>query len=203
MYMASGVRRAALVLLLGGPAVGCGGEAADSRVEPVYDATTGHLQLLKYDANGDGSVDTWSYMEGSRVTRVEIDTDHNAVIDRWEYYSPAETLEKVGSSRARDGKPDTWAFYGADGTIARLELSMKRNDRVDRIEYYGGGDVQRAEEDTDGDGRIDKWETYEGRRLASVAFDTTANGIADRRLVYAPNGPVSVESLPETVAPRP
>lgn len=178
----------------------CGGST--DRVEPVYDQATGRLQLLKYDANGDGNVDTWSYMEGPRVVRIEIDTDHNAVIDRWEYYGPDETLEKVGSSRGGTGNPDSWAFYASNGAMARLELSLKQNGVVDRIEYYAGGTLTRAEEDTNGDNRIDKWEAYDGRRLASVAFDTTFKGEGpDRRLTYAPDGTVRPESLPPP--PRP
>src|SRR6187549_19117 len=43
------------------------------RIQPVYDKATGKLQLLKYDANGNGKVDTWSYMDGTRVVRIEID----------------------------------------------------------------------------------------------------------------------------------
>lgn len=203
VYTSGWTLQAAALLLAGGVVVGCGGESSRTRVEPVYDTSTGRLQLLKYDANGDGSADTWSYMDGSRVTRVEIDTDYNAVIDRWEYYSADEMLEKVGSSRARDGKPDTWGFYAADGTLARLELSLKRDGRIDRIEYYDQGVVLRAEEDTDSDGRTDKWETYDGQRLASVAFDTTSKGIPDRRLVYARDGSVTVESISEPPPARP
>lgn len=203
MYTFCPSRRALGALLFGATvgSVACRGGGSENRVEPVYDDATGRLQLLRYDANGDGNVDTWSYMEGSRVVRIEIDTDHNAVIDRWEYYAPDETLEKVGSSRARDGNPDSWAFYAPDGSMARLELSLKQNGRVDRIEYYSGGALARAEEDTNSDGRIDKWEVYEGRRLASVAFDTTLRGFPDRRLVYAPDGTVRSESLPPP--PRP
>ena len=40
-----------------------------ARIEPTYDRA-GRLQLLKYDANGDGRVDTWSYMDGATVVRI-------------------------------------------------------------------------------------------------------------------------------------
>src|SRR5204862_160595 len=69
---------------------------ARKRITPEYDKTTGKLQLLKYDANGDGITDTWSYMDGARVVRIEIDKDQDGKIDRWEYYGPNQTLEKVG-----------------------------------------------------------------------------------------------------------
>jgi len=180
----------------------CG--ASDGRMEPVYDATSGRLELLKYDANSDGRVDTWSYMDGPRIVRIEIDTDHNDVIDRWEYYAADETLEKVGSSRVKDGKPDTWAYYAPGGSLARLELSLKRDGQVDRTEYYAAGSVSRAEEDTNRDGRTDKWEAYEGQRLVSVGFDTTFKGASpDRRLVYGSDGTVRAESIPALAPSRP
>jgi hypothetical protein len=156
--------------------LGCEAPADGGRVEPVYDAASGRLQLLKYDANGDGTIDTWSYMDGARVVRIELDTDQNNVIDRWEYYGPDQTIEKVGTSRAGDNTPDSWAFFDGTGAITKLELSTHRNGTVDRVEYYERGGRVRAEEDTNADGRIDKWESYEGSRLASVALDTRQRG---------------------------
>jgi hypothetical protein len=53
-----------------------------SRIEPVYDPKTGVLQLLKYDTDGDGRIDTWHYMNGARVIRIEIDRDAEGLGDR-------------------------------------------------------------------------------------------------------------------------
>ena len=177
-------------------AVGCGApNEAVARIEPTYDPATGRLQLLKYDANGDGRVDTWSYMDGAMVVRIEIDADHDGTLDRWEHYGADGAIEKVGSSRWHDGNPDSWAYYAQDGSIARLELSTHRDGKVDRIEYYQKGVLVRAEEDTGGDGRIDKWEAYEGSRLTSVSFDTTDTGRPDRQLTYLSDGSVRAEAL--------
>lgn len=174
----------------------CGTPPAGGRVEPVYDDATGRLQLLKYDANGDGTIDTWSYMDGARVVRIELDRDQNNIIERWEYYGPDQAIEKVGTSRAGDNTPDSWAFYDGSGTMTRLELSTHRDGKVDRVEYYEAGVRVRAEEDTTADGRIDKWEEYEGERLASVAFDTEQRGTPDRKVLYAQDGTVRTEELP-------
>jgi hypothetical protein len=175
---------------------GCAGATEDpGRIQGVYDAA-GKLQMLTYDNNADGKVDTWSHMDGSRIIQIDIDTDGDRVVDRWEYYTRDQHIEKVGSSSMRDGKVDAWAYYAADGSILKLERSRKRNDTVDRVEYYDKGTISRAEEDADGDGRMDKWETYAGTRLASVAFDTRHTGTPDRRLVYGPNGNVQLEVAP-------
>src|SRR5438093_10667073 len=60
-------------------------ESAEKRIEPVYDRATGRLQLIKYDSDGDGKTDVWTYMDGSRVIRTETDTDHDGKVDRWQY----------------------------------------------------------------------------------------------------------------------
>jgi hypothetical protein len=116
---------------------------AKKRIEPVYDKT-GKLQLLKYDADGNGKVDTWSYMDGARVVRIEIDKNEDGNIDRWEYYGADQKLEKVGSSHANDGKEDAWSYAGTDGSIARIEVSTRRDGKVNRFEYYEKDPLVRA-----------------------------------------------------------
>jgi hypothetical protein len=168
----------------------------EKRIEPVYDKTTGRLQLLKYDSDGDGKIDTVSYMDGALVVRIEIDKDEDGKVDRWEYYGPDQKLEKVGFSRANDGKEDAWSYAGPDGAISRIEVSTRRDGKANRFEHYEKDVLVRAEEDTDGDGTIDKWETYDGARLASVAFDTNHRGTPDRRLIYGTDGSARLEVDP-------
>jgi hypothetical protein len=172
---------------------GCQRRPETRRIEPVYDPKTGKLQLLKYDSNGNGVIDTWSYMDGARAVRIDIDADEDGKIERWEYYGPNQKLEKVGFSRSKDGKEDAWSYPGAAGTVARIEMSTLRDGRISRVEHFKDERLVAAEEDSDQDGRIDKWETYEGDRLASVAFDTLHRGTADRRLIYAANGTARLE----------
>ena len=170
---------------------------AKKRITPEYDKATGRLKLLKYDSNGNGVVDTWSYMDGARVVRIEIDKDEDGKIDRWEYYDANQKIEKVGFSRQNDGKEDAWQYNNADGTPSRIEISTRRDGKVTRVERYDRGRLVSAEEDTDEDGKFDKWETYEGGRLAIVAFDTEHRGTPTRRLVYEANGTVRAEVDPK------
>jgi hypothetical protein len=172
---------------------GCQRRAGAKRIEPVYDPKTGKLQLLKYDSNGNGVIDTWSYMDGARVVRIDIDTDEDGKIDRWEYYGPNQELEKVGFSRLKDGKEDAWSFPDAAGATERIGMSTRRDGKITRVEHYEGGHLVSAEEDSDEDGRMDKWETYDGERLASVSFDTKHRGTADRRLIYSASGAARLE----------
>ena len=108
---------AALVLVSGALTLaGCG--ETDSRgrgIQTEYDSQTGRLKLLKYDSDGDGKIDTWSYMEGNRVLRIEIDQNRDGKVDRWEHYGPDRRLEKVGFSRADDGKEGDGLLVAAAG----------------------------------------------------------------------------------------
>jgi hypothetical protein len=174
---------------------GCQGRdpEAAKRIQPVYDQKTGKLQLLKYDSDKNGVIDTWSYMDGARVVRIEIDKDEDGKIDRWEYYGPDQKLEKVGFSRLKDGKEDAWSYTGPDGSIVRIDVSTRRDGKANRTEHYKSDVLVSAEEDSDEDGQIDKWETYDGERLATVAFDTMHRGKPDRRLIYGSNGSARLE----------
>jgi len=175
--------------------IGCDrqGEEARKRISAEYDQQTGKLRLLKYDSNGNGKVDTWSYMDGARVVRIEIDKDEDGKIDRWEYYGLDQKIEKIGFSREMDGKEDAWSYPAPDGSIERIEISTRRDGKISRVEHYQHNSLASAEEDSDGDGRFDKWETYDGTRLASVAFDTQHRGTPDRRLLYGADGSVKLE----------
>ncbi len=166
------------------------------KIEPVYNKKTGRLQELKYDANGDGKFDTFSYMDGATIQRIEIDQDGDGKIDRWEYYGPGQKLEKAGLSLAHDGVEDAWQFFDASGAVARIEVSTRRDTKIDRIQYYDKGVLVRAEEDTDRDGKMDKWETYDGERLAVVAFDEMHRGTPSRRIIYGADGAVRIEVDP-------
>ena len=162
------------------------GNGQGRTIGSVYNKKTGRLELLKYDSDGDGKFDTFSYMDGSTVLRIEIDRDEDGKIDRWEYYGPGKSLERVALSRAQNGVADTWQYFDGAGSITRVEMGG-------RTEYYEKGVMVRAEEDTDHDGRIDKWETYDGNRLASVAFDERRRGAPTRRILYAADGAVRIE----------
>jgi hypothetical protein len=183
-------------------AVACAPDPEKERLkkttQATYDPKTGRLQRLTYDGNKNGTIDTWTYMDGTKVLRSEIDRDEDGKIDRWEFHGADGALEKVGFSRAHDGKLDAWAYSGADGKVARVEISTKQDGAIDRREFYEGDALARAEEDTNADGRPDKWETYAQGRVASVAFDENGDGRPDRRLTYGPSGAlVSIESAPD------
>ena len=155
---------------------GCDTASSEGRVEAKYDGTTGKLSQLTVDSLKDGKPNITSYMNGTKFVRIEVDSNEDGRIDRWEYYGADQKVERVGFSRANDGKPDAWATRAADGSLSRLEISTRHDGAVNRIEFYEAGQLARAEEDTDADGRPDKWEKYDSGELVSVSFDTLKSG---------------------------
>jgi hypothetical protein len=164
---------AGLCLGLGACRQGTSRAAAAERIHAAYDQTSGRLKRLEYDANGDGKIDTWGYMDGMRVVRVEVDEDGDGKVDRWEFHKAAAGGVAPG---------------GVDRSIERIERATRHDGRVSRWEYFENGLLTRVEEDADGDGRVDKWEQYTAGTLTTMSLDTQHTGKPDRRLVYAPDG---------------
>lgn len=165
---------------------------------PTYDQSTGKLTQLTYDADKNGTIDTWTDMDGTKPLRSRIDRDGDGRIDRWEYYDETGALAKVGFSRRQNGTPDAWAFSGPDGQIARVESSSTGDEKqIDRREAYEQGMMVSSEADANGDGRTDQWETYESGALKTAAMDENGDGTPDRRLTYAAGALVLIESEPD------
>jgi antitoxin component YwqK of YwqJK toxin-antitoxin module len=162
----------------------CSSKPKNDRIEAQYDKESGKLSQLTVDGKKDGKPDIYSYMDGNKFVRIETDNDEDGKIDRWEYYRPDQTMEKIGLSRAKDGVVDSWIYQSPDGLVNKVEISTRRDGRVSRVEFYDSGTLTRAEEDSDSDGQIDKWETYADGVLATVGFDTTHSGKPTRTIDY-------------------
>jgi hypothetical protein len=171
--------------------VSCRAAVGAGDVQSVYDKHTGKLVELKVNTQKDNKPNIHSYMSGASFVRIEIDSDEDGKIDRWEYYSSDQKLEKVGLSRSHDGKPDTWARQGPDGTVAAVEISTRHDGKPNRTEFYERGVLVRAEQDTDADGKVDRWETYAAGSLATVGFDTEHSGRPTRTVDYRSENPAS------------
>jgi len=187
--------RAMVCGVLAIPAAVCGGSAAPPKVQSTYDPATGKLASLSADLNGDGRVDTWTYMDGAKPVRTEQDMDGDGKIERWEYTRPDGSAEKVAVSRAKNGVPDMWTYFGPTGEIVRVETAFVQSNgttgAVQRTELYESDRLVRVEEDTDGDGRVDKWEFHDGPIVQAVEFDYDHDGKPDERITMAPDGRVT------------
>jgi len=168
--------RAAVVLSICLAAGGCDQAAAKAkedarhRLQPTYDKTTGKLTKLSYDSNSNGKPDTWAFMDGAKLIRLEADENEDALIDRWEFYPVGEGVTS------------------AKGPPERIERATHGDGKVSRREFFEGGALVRIEEDVDGNGAIDKWETYASGALVTLALDSIGSGKPDRRLIYKADG---------------
>ena len=193
--------RASIVVLVLGVASACSRQPAGDRPAADYDQSTGRLRRLAFDANKNGKNDTVSYMDGTRIIRVELDLDENGKVERWDFYRPDGKLEKVGFASRNDGVMDSQAFYEPAGVLQRIEISTKHDGRFDRTEFYEKNVLVRSQEDTNGDGRPDKWDYYTPRpdhapgepayAISATAFDDSGSGRPERRLVYGPKGSIA------------
>jgi hypothetical protein len=167
-------------------------------VDAVYDTTTGRLSELRYDADKNGRIDTWTAMDGARPISARIDRNEDGTPERWEYYDALMQLARVAFSRSGEGRPDAWAYPGAGGTVERIEISsVADQEKLDRWEHYDASGLVTAEEDADGDGVLDQWETFEGGALKAVAFDETGDGRPDRQMTYEAGALVLIETAPD------
>jgi len=173
----------ALAAFLGSGCDSTQAPAADGHtVTPEYDAKTAKLKRLASDSKRNGRIDTWAYMDGTRLLRIEADENGDGQVDRWEYYSSDTTAGTTGSRPLQ--------------TPERIERSTRFDGKVSRWEYFEQGALVRVEEDTDGDGNVDKWETYKDGSLAVMALDTDHLGAPSRRLIYKPDGSLDrIETL--------
>ena len=194
-----------LAVLCAGAA--CTKRPAGDQPQAYYDPKTRRLDRIVFDLNKNGKNDTVGYMDGTRIRRVELDLDENGRVDRWDFYKPDGSLEKIGLATGVTGVMDSQAFYTGSGQLQRIEISTKRDGRFDRTEFYENNALIRSQDDTNGDGRPDKWDEYvpypghqvgePAYRITSTSFDDTGSGRADRRFIWAPDGTVArVESDP-------
>ncbi len=188
---------ALLLVMMAGVGSACGRSPGGppAGIEPVYNRDSGELTLLRRDANRNGIAETQSHMRGTQIVRIDVDADEDGRVERWEYYGGDQRLQKVGFSRAGDGREDAWSFADATGAVVRIELAAPGSNRVTRIEHYENAQIVRAEEDGDADGAIDRWESYDRGRLVRLAFDESRAGAPTTALAYQADGSVQVETL--------
>jgi hypothetical protein len=116
--------------------------------------------------------------EGRKVIQFRIDKDADGVEDA-RLMVDGTTLTKTGFSLAGDGVIDAWAIRDAADQVVRIEVSTKRDGRVDRWEHYTNGKMVRVELDTDRNGRADRWQLYEDGILMETVIDANEDGQPD------------------------
>jgi hypothetical protein len=166
-------------------------------VTAAYDPDTHLVSRLDYDDQMTGRIVARTYFSDGRPVRLEVDSDGNGSIDRWEYYGPDGSLERLGTSSMSDGREDTWVTQS--GYSIRVEISTRRDGFIDRREFHEQGALIRVEQDTNFDRLVDEWQEFDNGKLRVLLVDTQRRrGRPDRRLVYGLDGSLtSFESDPD------
>lgn len=142
------------------------------------DRSTGRSMLVQEFQTPNGRVrrviEDYSY----RVTEFRVDTNSDGVEDG-RLTMDAGIVSKVGFSLAGDGLIDAWAFRDAANQIVRIEVSTRRDGRVDRWEHYANGKMIRVELDANLNGKADRWQIYENGILVETVLDANEDGQAD------------------------
>lgn len=90
------------------------GDGVPDRWEYYADARaieSGATEKVGFSLAGDAIVDAWVFHDGQgQVSRVEVSTARDGVVDRWEHYRGGE-LVRVEADRDRDGRVDNWSTY--------------------------------------------------------------------------------------------
>ncbi len=148
-------------------------QVAKDNVTANYDPKTGRLRRIEVDQDRNGTYETVSIWDGNQLKVIEIDTNDDKLVDRWEHYENVPpVMTKIGTSSQRDASEDVWTYLAADGKS-----------------------IKTVERDTNRDGRADKWEEFGpplppngGPVLRRVGYDQAGTGKATLWLYYGPNG---------------
>ena len=71
------------------------------------------------------------------------------------------TPDRIGFSSINDGVIDAWSITDPKTGERHVEMSTRRNGKIDRWEHYVKDALIRVELDTNGDGKPDRRMTYE------------------------------------------
>ena len=160
-------------------------------------ALDGKLKQLKYDSNGDQKPDVFAHFSGRDTPdRLEIDSNHDGKLDRWEGYDEKGKLIRFATS-SKGGMPERFVELDPATNIAtQVEVDADHDGRRERLEIYTAGRLTRSELDTNADGHRDRFQVWGDGRIVSEEIDRDADGKPDIRIVRSKTGAVTkVERL--------
>lgn len=154
----------------------------------------------KWDCIRDSKIDKIEYFDDKENrTMVAYDIkDMDGRMDRWEYFENGR-LDKIGSDKNLDGKPDNWMIVDVDGeTQGSIEDTdfdgindkfsffdkwayLNQRNHFDRDVFYRNKDLSILEFDINNNGEIDRWEYYnEEHKKLKVESDSNNDGKIDQ-----------------------
>jgi len=138
------------------------------------------------DYNRDGYPDEWVYWRGETVTRVDVDRDHDGVVDAKYDYSARNSIEKGEFDNDFDGTFE----YVSEYKYAQPyfdEIDVNGNGQTDRRYHYRDGVLTRIDMFRPSTRIVRKSQTYEnGVKLIEARWDSDNDGVLDIFITYGP-----------------
>jgi hypothetical protein len=155
----------------------------DGRVDQVahYDAR-GKLRLLEVDSNGNGVMDRFQHYEGAEMKRVEGDLDDDGRIDIKDYYDKGRRQRQERLSP--DGQVRQRAIFDEADNPLSVSQDTTTDGHLDTEWQYERGEIVTALRDTDGDGRTDIWNAYDKGKSVRIQVDQDGDGQPDESVIF-------------------
>jgi len=118
-----------------------------------------YADVFYSDINRDGKIDGWTYMNGGKVEKQEIDMNY-------------------------DGKINAIFIYDVNGKVCEEILDTDFDGRMDNWRTYKGGSLILESIDSNKDGKPDVWFHIDRGRVYMIEKDTTGDGKPDRIINY-------------------
>lgn len=98
--------------------------------EDTWVSTHGDVRTLDMSTRRDNTVDRRETYRGDTLERVETDTNHDGLMDRWEEFQNGALVRVLLDDERRLGKPTRRIVYGPKGAarVERIEGSEEATD---------------------------------------------------------------------------
>ncbi|HWI19898.1 MAG TPA: hypothetical protein VNT81_19230 [Vicinamibacterales bacterium] len=143
-----------------------------------WDAVTGTYQLVHIQVKKSGERIRRLHNDNLTVKRTDLTVGDVTVGIESKPGTPMG-YERVGFSVANDGVIDAWAVRDATTGLVKIEISTRRNGKIDRWEHYQKDVLLRVELDTNGNGKPDRWMTYQDGIEMETILDLNEDGKPD------------------------
>ncbi|MGQ9614987.1 MAG: hypothetical protein ACUVWJ_01150 [Spirochaetota bacterium] len=111
------------------------------------------------DINRDGKIDGWTYVNGGRVEKQEIDMNYDGKVNAIFIYDVYGKVCEEILDTDFDGRMDNWRTY-SKGSLILESLDSNKDGKPDIWFHIDRGRVYMIEKDTTGDGKPDRIISY-------------------------------------------
>lgn len=142
----------------------------------------------EFDVDNDGKVDVTKVLEEypdpddpsvtkTRLVKKLVDVNYDGKVDFVRNYNDLGVVVTEEVDLNLDGTPDVINYLDKKTVVKKEMIDGER--KVIETRYYGDGQLQRVEKDSNDDGKIDYWEFYEQGILDRIGRDANGDGRAD------------------------